>query len=400
MGDHTEASPHARPLKSVESGFAFLFAAACVVLVADQVVAWEGVWSVVAIGLGVLSATLGLGIFPRISLDRHDRTSLIYFAVQLLIGIAIFSLSHAGGMFFLLLIVGQAVRVLPIGWVVAAAIPMPFLHAGMADRADAIRNIAIFFAALVLTIGFSWVVERERRARAELHLAHQRLSAYAAQAEELAVTRERNRMAREFHDTLAQGFTGILLQIEAVDSALETSQLDRARQRLDNARLLARDSLAEARRSVWSLRPMVLEYQGLPGAVRDAVRALAVDDGPAVRFRTGGAPRPLDPELEADLLRVAQEAVTNAAKHAGAANVALELLYGPASVELRVSDDGGGFQQCPAAGRPDGSGFGLTAMRERLARHGGELGIQSTPGTGTRLVARVELPVANQTAHV
>src|SRR5690606_2648928 len=150
-------------------------------------------------------------------------------------------------MFLLVLTVGQAVRVLPLRWVVAMSAPMPFLHAGMEDRGEAVTSGAIFLAAIILTIGFSRAVERERRARAELDEANRRLRAYAAQAEELATMRERNRMAREIHDTLAQGFTGILLQLEGVDSALDSSNTALARERLEHARVLGKESLAEAR---------------------------------------------------------------------------------------------------------------------------------------------------------
>jgi signal transduction histidine kinase len=383
---------------SFEPGFAILFGAAWLVLLADELVAWSGAWSVAALVLGILSATLGVGLFPRIEHRRSLRATLAYFAVQLSLGIAVFLFSHAGGMFLLLLAVAQAVRVLPLRWVLATAAPMPFLHAGMEDRGEAVQNAAIFLAAIVLTIGFSRAVERERHARSALREANQRLRDYAAQADELATMRERNRMARELHDTFAQGFTGILLQLEAVDSALTTSRVDTARERLERARALARESLTEARRSVWSLRPRMLEEQDLPDAVRDTVRVLTrtFDDGPAVRFRTVGDVRPLHPELETDLLRVAQEAVTNAARHAGARNVALELRYDPAAVELRVNDDGHGFPADRPAVRTDGGGFGLTAMRERLERHGGELGVHSTAGVGTELVARVEAPLVHQ----
>ncbi len=392
MDANVTVGPHVRSLKSIEPGFFLLYGAACLVLVADRWVAWAGAWSFLAIAFGLVSAILGVAIFPRVEPKRSRRTALVYITGQLVLGIAIFFFSHAGGMFFLLLAAGQAVRVLPIRWVIVAAIPLPFLHAGMPDRGEAIQNIAIFYAALALTIGFSRAVERERQARAELNEAHHRLRAYAEQAEELATIRERNRLARELHDTLAQGFTGILLQLEAVESALALARVDRAQERLDQARVLARHSLAEARRSVWSLRPQALEHQALPDAVNDAVRALVDGDVLSVRFETGGEPRPLGPELEADLLRVAQEAVTNATKHACATNVALELRYDPAGVELRVRDDGQGFRIEPAESRADGSGFGLTAMRERIERHGGELGVRSVPGHGTELIARVAVP--------
>ena len=396
--ESARAAPPTRTHWTIEPGFALLFAAACLVLAADQMVAWSGAWSVVAIAVGIVSAVLGVVAFPRIMRKGSRRMTRAYIVVQFVLGFSIFLVSHAGGMFFLLLVVGQAVRVLPLSWVIGVSVFLPFLHAGMDDRGEAIQNIAIFFAALVLTIGFSRAVERERQARAELSEAHLRLRAYAAQAEELATIRERNRLARELHDTLAQGFTGIILQLEGVDSALESSREDRARERLERARSLARESLAEARRSVWSLRPKALEQHDLPEAVNEAVRSLVDRDGPTVRFETGGEPRPLGPELEADLLRVAQEAVTNATKHARASSVALELRYDPASVELRVRDDGQGFTAERAGSRADGSGFGLTAMRERLERHGGELGVRSIPGVGTELVARVAVPAVHRGA--
>lgn len=392
MGATAGTRPYRRPWRPGDAGFALLYGAACLVLLTDELIAWSGRWSFAALGLGLLSATLGIGIFPRVERARSLGMTLAYFAITLPLGVAIFLLSHAGGMFLLVLALGQAVRVLPLRWVLVAAAPMPFLHAGMENRAEAIQNVVIFAAAIVLTIGFSRAVERERHARAELDEANRRLRAYTAQAEELATMRERNRLARELHDTLAQGLTGILLQLETVDSALATPRMDMARTRLERARALVRDSLAEARRSVWSLRPRALEHQRLPDAVRDAVHTVVVGDAPAVRIETVGEPRTLQPEVEADLLRVAQEAVANAARHAGARNVALELRYDAAAVELRVSDDGRGLRTGQTKPRTDGSGFGLTAMRERVERHGGELGVHSIAGMGTELVARIAVP--------
>ncbi|HLU34128.1 MAG TPA: sensor histidine kinase [Thermomicrobiales bacterium] len=385
--------------KRIEPGFALLFSAAWLVLLSDELVAWSGGWSIVALLLGILCVAIGIGVFPHIVRNQSPVATFGYVVVQLALGIAVFSFSHPGGMFLLVLTVGQAVRVLPLRWVVAMSAPMPFLHAGMEDRGEAVTSGAIFLAAIILTIGFSRAVERERRARAELDEANRRLRAYAAQAEELATMRERNRMAREIHDTLAQGFTGILLQLEGVDSALDSSNTALARERLEHARVLGKESLAEARRSVWSMRPRALEHQTLPDAVRDVVNALSLDGGPEVRIETIGEARPLPPEVENDLLRVAQEAIANATKHAGARNIILQLRYDPAAVELRVNDDGHGFAPERPVERKDGGGFGLTAMRERLERHGGELGVHSAAGMGTALVARIVAPVAYRGAH-
>lgn len=210
-------------------------------------------------------------------------------------------------------------------------------------------------------------------------------------AEALAVAEERQRLAREIHDTLAQGFTGIKLQLEAVESALETDQQEVALKRLSRARTVVNQSLAEARRSMWALRSVSLEEKKLAAALRDSARGLtagselivtvdAPDDLP--RFPT---------ELETDLLRVAQEAVMNVVKHAQARHLAMRLTYQNNQIELEIDDDGRGFSSGSAQVSEDGGGFGLTAMQERMARHGGTLELNSQPRRGTHIVARVEI---------
>jgi signal transduction histidine kinase len=215
------------------------------------------------------------------------------------------------------------------------------------------------------------------------------LSRLGAQSRQAAVLAERNRMAREIHDTLAQGFTGIVMQLEASESALDTARPDVARERLAKARELARSSLAEARRSVWALRPQALEQQPFVAALRVAATALLAGTSATLSMDVDGPLGYLPAELETDLLRVAQEAITNSVKHAAAQTVTVQLRDDGQRLELRVQDDGRGFDG--AAARPaDGSGFGLTAMRERVERHGGRLVVHSEPGRGTTVVARVE----------
>jgi signal transduction histidine kinase len=211
------------------------------------------------------------------------------------------------------------------------------------------------------------------------------------QAEALAVAEERQRLAREIHDTLAQGFTGIKLQLEAVESALEREEAGLALARLSSARRLANQSLAEARRSVWALRSTSLEKKRLEDALRDSVRGLTDGTGLAVTIEVED-PLPRFPtELERDLLRVAQEAVMNVVKHAQARNLAIEIGYEEKQIVLRVEDDGRGFATDAVEGsRADGSGFGLTAIRERVARHGGRLEIDSHHGRGTRITVCIE----------
>ncbi len=211
------------------------------------------------------------------------------------------------------------------------------------------------------------------------------------QAEALAVAEERQRLAREIHDTLAQGFTGVNILLEAVESALEIHQPATALERLGRARKLANQSLAEARRSVWALRSASLADKKLADAMRDSARGLTAGAGLNVVVEAPDDVPRFPHELENDLLRVTQEAVMNVVKHAQARNLTIQLNHQDNWIELRVDDDGRGFLVETAEAAEDGGGFGLTAMRERIARHGGTLQISSRPGRGTRVVARVEL---------
>ncbi|MEU8233986.1 histidine kinase [Actinoplanes sp. NPDC048967] len=207
------------------------------------------------------------------------------------------------------------------------------------------------------------------------------------QAREAGVLDERQRMAGEIHDVLAQGLTGIVTQLEAADQAAGRDS-DR-RRHLDTAKQLARDSLTEARRSVQALRPQPLAQAALPEALGEVVDGWAARHGVAAQLITTGTARPLLPEIEATLLRTAQEALANVARHADADRVALTLSYMEDVVTLDVRDDGAGFD--PAHGRAQGydGGYGLTAMRERVRRIAGTLEVESEPGAGTAISACV-----------
>jgi signal transduction histidine kinase len=210
------------------------------------------------------------------------------------------------------------------------------------------------------------------------------------QAREAGVLDERQRMAREIHDTLAQGLTGIITQLEATERA--GHRPEQWRRHLDQARTLARDSLSEARRSVQALRPEPLEEARLPDAIAHLAGRWSQASGVPATVETTGEPRPLLAELEMTLFRVAQEALANVAKHAGASKVGLTLSYMDDTVLLDVRDDGAGFAAAPGAAdgrRVQGQGFGLAAMRQRLQRVAGSLEIESAPGEGTAVNARV-----------
>jgi len=243
--------------------------------------------------------------------------------------------------------------------------------------------------------------EEQNRARkgmiAELAQANQQLEQIMAentglqaqlltQAREAGAGDERQRMAREIHDTLAQGLTGIITQLEAAQQTASDPERER---RIDNAKRLARDSLAEARRSVQALRPQALEDSKLPEALADEVTRWTATSGVPAEVRTTGDPRPLHPEVEVTLLRVAQEALANVAKHAAASRAWVTLSYMEDVVTLDVRDDGRGFAPRGAGNeqsQTDG-GFGLIAMRQRVNRLAGQLEIESEPGAGTAVSA-------------
>lgn len=235
--------------------------------------------------------------------------------------------------------------------------------------------------------------ERRRQMIAELAETNARLEAtmeenaglqaqLLTQAREAGVAEERQRMAREIHDTLAQGLTGVITQLQALE--LSDDRPEERRRHLDTAMRLARESLSEARRSVRAVRPEALERAGLPEALAEIVDQWSAINGVTADITTTGTARPLHPEIEMTVLRTAQEALANAAKHARASRVGLTLSYMEDVVTLDVRDDGVGGARATADG-----GFGLTAMRQRVARLAGTLEIESEPGAGTAISASV-----------
>lgn len=215
-----------------------------------------------------------------------------------------------------------------------------------------------------------------------------RTAQLSAEGRDLAVLEERTRLAREIHDTLAQQLTGIVLQLEAAEALVERDR-PRAREAVAVARDLARSALAEARRSVWNLRPAPLETTGLPGAIAMEVRRWEAQTGIAVRLDTDlpRVPLALDAQAEVALFRILQEALANCARHSGARQVAVHVRQTDGVLELEVRDDGHGFDL--EAQRP--GSFGLTGMRERARLVGADLVVETAPGRGTAV--RVRLPV-------
>ena len=212
-----------------------------------------------------------------------------------------------------------------------------------------------------------------------------RLANFAEERRQAAILEERNRLAREIHDTLAQGLTGIIIQLEAAKEVLSTAP-DSAHLHLARAASLARESLTEARRSVRALRPQVLDDQDLPTALDRLAVRLSTSTQIPITFTLHGTPCPLPAEIAANLLRISQEAIINAWKHAQPRTISLNLGFHPREVRLHIHDDGRGFDTLTS---PAGSGFGLTSMKERAERLGGHLTIISTLGQGTEIAVTV-----------
>ncbi len=204
------------------------------------------------------------------------------------------------------------------------------------------------------------------------------------------VLEERARLAREIHDTLAQGFVGISSQLDAVAMCMPEEQSS-ARKYLDMARRMARHSLTEARRSVMDLRASVLEGQDLAAALEQGTRLWTAGAGVDVKVDVSGPETVLPQEMEQHLLRIAQEAVTNVLKHAGAKTIAIKLHTEARKLYLRICDNGRGFET-PDVFSSRGGHFGLIGMRERAERLGGELRLASNPGEGTEVEVTVPLP--------
>ncbi len=208
---------------------------------------------------------------------------------------------------------------------------------------------------------------------------------------QMAVVEERNRMAREIHDTLAQGFTGIILQLEAAEQALdgESSEIIT---HLNKAQSLARGSLNEARRSVWNLRSEALEHLSLVEAVKQEVVRFAQTSNVKARCDVSGNVRSLPIEVDTALLRICQESLTNARKHAGATEVKVSMNFGKSNVTLSIQDNGVGLK---TGGSNEGiekrPGFGLISMQERARNLGGTFEVQSEEDKGT--VITVMIPV-------
>ena len=390
------ARPHIRAYHAGNWAFAATVVAGYVsIFSADSPHAFTVRESAALVALGLVYLAFGAHdwrLATRLGLPQAD---VLYFGVQLALGAAILYLSRSAGFapIILLPLVGQGVILLSSRWllVLCALILAAFVVPStlLFGPAVAARGALTFLPGLVFTVIFTRIAVQAERARgevarlaAELGEANRKLSEYAAQVEELATAKERNRLAREIHDSLGHYLTVINVQLEAARAVLDSDR-PRALDALAKAQALTKDGLAEVRRSVATLRAAPTDGRPLP----EAVAALADESraaGIATELAVLGTPRRLAPQAELTLYRAAQEGLTNLRKHAHASRADLTLDYrADATVRLVVRDNGVG------AGAADG-GFGLLGVRERAQLLGGAARVRTAAGQGFTL--DVEVP--------
>jgi signal transduction histidine kinase len=242
---------------------------------------------------------------------------------------------------------------------------------------SALMRIALLY---VVPLIVSVLAERERERHRELRTAHERLRRHAATVEQLATSRERNRLARELHDTLAHSLSALTVQLEALRTLLvhdRAAALERVEEILD----LARRGLAESRQAIQALRIGPVEALGLDGALRDLLQSFQARTGVQADLGIAGQARDLTAEEADALFRIAEEALTNVERHAEAHQVTVRLAFGTDRTDLTIRDDGIGFDQSAL----DQARYGLTGMQERAAMVGASLAVTSRPGGGTEV---------------
>ncbi len=267
-------------------------------------------------------------------------------------------------------------RLLPLGIVTVLLVPM-----SIAGRLEGAIGLRFTQKRLFRTEEIELAQALANQATLAMHLT--RLS---AESREAAVIAERNRMARDIHDTLAQGFTGVIVQLEAAADATSKGLANEADEHLGRAADLARGSLKEARRSVRALRPLALEDKGLGEALDNLLRKMTAGATLRATFSLQGDPWPLPAEWEENLLHIGQEVLTNALRHARATEFHGELVFGPNEVRLVLRDNGRGFD--PGVKH---DGFGLIGIEERVESMGGRITVQSSIDQGAAVLIIVPL---------
>lgn len=335
--------------------------------------------------VGLAYALIAIFGFPFVQ-RRSVWWAVAFVAVQLPLGFVVFSLSGAavGAILLLVVLVSQSVILLPLPAAAVVAAAVPLVHLGMQWQ-DGLREGLGTLAVTTFTLVVTELLVRERRARAELAEANERLRGYAAQAEQLATIQERNRLARDIHDGVGHHLTVVQMLLEAARAVIRTADPDRLDGMLARAQEQSGEALAEVRRSVAALREQRPDLaESLESLVTEATEA-----GVATGLEVHGPSRPIRAEVEESLFRAAQEGLTNVRKHADATSTTVVLDYRqPDRIRLEVRDDGRGLDE-PASAAAAGAGFGLTGLRERTASLGGRVSLDPSGGSGLTLTVEV-----------
>jgi signal transduction histidine kinase len=239
-----------------------------------------------------------------------------------------------------------------------------------------IRIALLYLVPFIVSV----LAERERQQHGQLEAAYQRLRRHAATVEQLAVSRERNRLARDLHDTLAHSLSALTVQLEAL-RILQANHPEAAQEAVGELSALARQGLEDSRQAIQALRSDPVETLGLEGALRDALQTFQAQTGVQAELLVAGQEADLTVEETQILFRIAEEALTNIERHANAGRVSVRLARGADRIDLVVRDDGRGFD--PATVDPER--YGLTGMQERAGMIGANLEIHSRPGGGTEI---------------
>ena len=336
---------------------------------------------------------------PRLALGRWG---ILYLAVQGALAFVLAMLAGHVGLVFGLYgaLIGQAVGVLRRIRLVAVAI---MVYLGLAainiillgGQTD-LFNWALLAAVMTLfivTYVIMFIRQMEARTRAqallaELEIAHRQLAEYATRVEDLTIAAERERMARELHDTLAQGLAGLILQLEAASSHLASGRTDRAQAILQQAMARARVALSDARRAIDDLRESAAVPPDLAEAARAEVNRFVTATGIPCDLESSSIP-PLPDALREQIMRIVSEALANTARHAQAHHTWVKLACENDQLEIVVRDDGRGLD--PSAVASESGHYGLLGMRERTRLMGGTLAVESASSQGTTL--RLSVPL-------
>ncbi len=350
----------------------------------------------VIICLGIAYVSNGIYGFSYVRKTKNLILKLLYFFLQLIIGGLIIYYGRGVGFTTLILlpVVAHTAMILDQEWsllVNAAVLLTHSISVWSFSHSIPIlwSGVPIFFAAQVFILIFTQMAVNEQKARekleklaSDLSEANQRLSEYAKQVHELAVTQERNRFAREIHDGLGHSLTTINMQINAA-SVVARRDPEKAIYMLENAQKLTAEALIDVRNSVYALRKDAEEIEDLPSRIQRLVDTTKAPEREVI-FSLMGSPRIISPQVDLTIYRTAQEAINNAQKHSSASKIEVLLDYSKEdSITLKVKDNGVGAEKIH-------NGFGLIGIQERVRLLNGNVEIQNEPGKG--FVVKIVVP--------